>query len=72
MTDWGKHLFEAMDADGSGKVSFPEFYIGLWNYLAADLMYLQIMAFDMADEDKGVFFLLWCFQLLLQLSTFIS
>jgi len=53
ITEWGKRVFMAIDIDGSGCISFPEFYVGLWNYLAADPFFVQKMAFDMADEDGG-------------------
>mmetsp|Transcript_12277 Transcript_12277/g.15795 ORF Transcript_12277/g.15795 Transcript_12277/m.15795 type:complete len:199 (+) Transcript_12277:375-971(+) len=42
-----------MDLDGSGQISFPEFFIGLWDYLSADKNTLTKMAFDMVDDDHG-------------------
>jgi len=51
-TEWGRRVFMEIDIDDDGKLSFPEFVVGFYNYLAADQAYLQKMAFDMADEEE--------------------
>jgi Ca2+-binding EF-hand superfamily protein len=36
LTDYGKCVLNEMDLDGDGSLKFSEFYVGLWNFLAAD------------------------------------
>lgn len=36
LTDYGKVVLGEMDLDGDGTLKFSEFYVGLWNFLAAD------------------------------------
>ena len=52
-TDWGKRVFAAIDCDGSGALSFSEFFVGIYNYLAGDQNFIQKLAFDMCDRDGG-------------------
>ena len=35
-TEWGRRVFMEIDIDDDGKLSFPEFVVGFYNYLAAD------------------------------------
>ena len=46
-------MFGAIDIDGSGNLTFAEFFVGLYNYLAGDQNFVQKMAFDMCDVDGG-------------------
>lgn len=50
LTDYGKCVLGEMDLDGDGSLKFSEFYVGLWNFLAADNSMLHKLMFEMADR----------------------
>lgn len=52
ITKYSERVFGIIDLDASGKLSFFEFAIGVWNYCTYDVSLITKLAFDIFDIDQ--------------------